>query len=644
MTAPPVTRDATRAAAVDATRDAGGAGLSYARMGKRPVVSGMRLLDPTTLQPIQKGLNFGTWGRDFLPGELSANDPGDGALTISLNANACRIVLRMDGVYTTGTNSMEPNAGGYIGAKNRDRLLAILRDNAKNQVWTVIAIDDQCVQDGAQASQIAWCDPQGIFGPYSPDPGTPPNPGANFVNDLSRRGRHKAVIAAVIALTWEIDYILGIEFLPEPLSGRDASVAAAVVAFYRECFAVKDQYDPLRKLPGVVGPRDAYNASYIEEVLIAERSDVVYTWDSLSFVTTNQAGWDAKLGNATAFMLAHNVPGFTNQLMRNTSADPTLKFQKMGLFWHNAWGVARMYWQKDQNTADASQAALYTNPGGVGRTPKQTEIDTFTAWNAMTLASLEAAAIAAATAAGGVLFYVKADLSNVKQDSAGTTPVTAAGQPVGLVNPVVGAGLTLSQATTSLCPTLVALAPSTFRGDAVTRYGLQFDGVDDILLGSSAYWASGNDVTAIVAGTPVDTAAQRIALHAGNGTTNARYPFLGLAAGDTGSASFRGDDTVLSSCDDTMSLAVRPCVLTASLQGLNKRLLVNGDQGASTTVTTAVGSIATFNRLRVGGSTVAAFLWGGPIALVFVGKTVTEAQRIDIERFGAFLIGAAYLA
>jgi len=82
------------------------------------------------------------------------------------------------------------------------------------------------------------------------------------------------------------------------------------------------------------------------------------------------------------------------------------------------------------------------------------------------------------------------DLSTLFQDAAGTTPVTAAGQPVGLIRDKSGRGNHLSQATSSAKPIL--------RQDAAGRYYLEPDGVDDLL--SVTFGAAVGNCTLVFAG------------------------------------------------------------------------------------------------------------------------------------------------
>jgi hypothetical protein len=68
-------------------------------------------------------------------------------------------------------------------------------------------------------------------------------------------------------------------------------------------------------------------------------------------------------------------------------------------------------------------------------------------------------------------WYDPSDFSTMFQDTAGTVPVTAVGQSVARINDKSGRGNNATQATTSRQPLL--------EQDAVGRYYLRFDGVDD---------------------------------------------------------------------------------------------------------------------------------------------------------------------
>lgn len=91
-------------------------------------------------------------------------------------------------------------------------------------------------------------------------------------------------------------------------------------------------------------------------------------------------------------------------------------------------------------------------------------------------------------------WYDPSDLSTLFQDSAGTTPVTASGQPVGKMNDKSGNGLHMLQATSAKRPTYTTSGGLHF---------LDFDGTDDAM--SVASVVPGADKAQIFAGVRKDS-------------------------------------------------------------------------------------------------------------------------------------------
>lgn len=89
------------------------------------------------------------------------------------------------------------------------------------------------------------------------------------------------------------------------------------------------------------------------------------------------------------------------------------------------------------------------------------------------------------------VWFDPSDLSTMFQDSAGTTPVTGVGQPVGLIRDKSGRGNHASQATTTMRPLL--------QQDGNGNFYLSFDGVDDGLVTAALNFSSTDKMT-IVAG------------------------------------------------------------------------------------------------------------------------------------------------
>jgi hypothetical protein len=85
------------------------------------------------------------------------------------------------------------------------------------------------------------------------------------------------------------------------------------------------------------------------------------------------------------------------------------------------------------------------------------------------------------------VWYDPSDFSTLFQDSAGTTPVTAVEQPVGLILDKSGRGNHATQATSASRPLL--------RQDANGKYYLFFDGVDDSLATAAINFTSTDKMT-----------------------------------------------------------------------------------------------------------------------------------------------------
>jgi len=88
-------------------------------------------------------------------------------------------------------------------------------------------------------------------------------------------------------------------------------------------------------------------------------------------------------------------------------------------------------------------------------------------------------------------WYDPSDLTTLYQDSAGTTPVTADGDPVGRMEDKSGNGNHATQATSAARPV--------YRTDG-TLHWLEFDGVDDSMIITGVDRSSWTDAMAITAG------------------------------------------------------------------------------------------------------------------------------------------------
>jgi hypothetical protein len=119
-------------------------------------------------------------------------------------------------------------------------------------------------------------------------------------------------------------------------------------------------------------------------------------------------------------------------------------------------------------------------------------------------------------------WYDPSDLTTMFQDAAGTTPVTAAGQPVGLILDKSGNGYHASQSTSTARPLLQI--------DGSGNYYLAFDGVDDYL-STSAIDLTGTDKVTMFTGALVTSSA--VAVYIETNTTAVAGGSFGATANES---------------------------------------------------------------------------------------------------------------
>lgn len=227
------------------------------------------------------------------------------------------------------------------------------------------------------------------------------------------------------------------------------------------------------------------------------------------------------------------------------------------------------------------------------------------------------------------------DMSTLFQDSARTTPVTAAGQPIGGVLDKSGNGNHLGQATAAFRPTWNLLPNG--------KMGAQFDGSNDYIQSLASIDLTGtNKFSGFCGLRKTSDAATAIAweLSVNSGSTNGTGALIapsGAAANFT--ARSRGTTTAEASYTNAAVAAPVSAVATVlgDISAPSSILRVNAVQQAITTTTQGTGNLGN-NIIQLGRA--AAVFTGFITELIVVGKAVSTTERDNAEAFVNTYTGA----
>ena len=187
------------------------------------------------------------------------------------------------------------------------------------------------------------------------------------------------------------------------------------------------------------------------------------------------------------------------------------------------------------------------------------------------------------------VWYDPSDLSSMFQDSAGTTPVTAVGQPVGKILDKSGRGNHATQATAAARPVL--------QQDGNGKYYLAFDGVDDFLSTASIDFSATDKMTVVagvaITGTAVGTIAEfstDASVHNGawsyyQRTTSAAQTAFLLRGTDITLKQFTTGGTSrkeVASCAFDIAQASRDLEIAARINGAAQTMVTGGSASAGT--------------------------------------------------------------
>ena len=229
-------------------------------------------------------------------------------------------------------------------------------------------------------------------------------------------------------------------------------------------------------------------------------------------------------------------------------------------------------------------------------------------------------------------FYDPNDLSTMYQDAAGTTPVTAAGQPVGLI-------LDKSGRNNHAYQTVSASRPILQRNATTGAYYLAFDGVDDFLQTANIDFTSTDKVSLFTGVTKLADAGKIIAELSPNTTVNAGSFFFvsGTYGGGNGYSSLaRGSANADESQTALNFTYLAPDVAVLSVKhdisGDLSSMRRNGVVGINGLADKGTGSFGNY-PLFIGRRAGIAFSFTGHLyGFIGIGKLVSDSETIALEK------------
>ena len=226
-------------------------------------------------------------------------------------------------------------------------------------------------------------------------------------------------------------------------------------------------------------------------------------------------------------------------------------------------------------------------------------------------------------------FYDPNDLTTMFQDSAGTIPVTGAGQPVGLIKDKSGRGNHARQTNSASRPILR-------QNSSTGAYYLEFDGGDDFLQTSNIDFTATDKVSLFAGVRKLSDAATGIVCELSTsvsnvGTFNLKAPHG--AATNFGSES-GGSIPYAALCvaSGYASPIAKVLAVTNNISGKQSIFRVNSVQAASSVANQGVGNYGNY-PLYIGRRGGASFPFNGHIySLIGVGRLTTNDETTAIEK------------
>lgn len=229
------------------------------------------------------------------------------------------------------------------------------------------------------------------------------------------------------------------------------------------------------------------------------------------------------------------------------------------------------------------------------------------------------------------VWYDPSDLSTMFQDSAGTIPVTAPGQPVGLILDKSGKGNHAAQSATGYKPL--------YRKSGNLAY-LEFDGLDDFLVTGNIDF-SGSDKVAVAAGVrKLSDAAAGMLVELGPGTLLHSFYVTAPQGVATYGCASKGSLTVVAVSPATFAAPVNNVVSVQGNIALDIcNLRINGAQVESSSSDQGTGKYGNYPLYigRRGGTT---FSFKGNLYGLFIGGGLDDIYKLKkVEQYLAAKTG-----
>lgn len=234
-------------------------------------------------------------------------------------------------------------------------------------------------------------------------------------------------------------------------------------------------------------------------------------------------------------------------------------------------------------------------------------------------------------------FYDPNDLSTMYQDAAGTVPVTAVGQPVGLIRDKSGRNNHAYQ-------TVSASRPILQRNATTGAYYLEFDGTDDFLRTDSIDFTTTDKVSLFSGVRKLSDAVNGVLLEtsiAFTGGLGAFCLFAPRLTGTAGNFGFGSKGTIAAEATTPAILAPTSVVVStqASISTNKINLRINGILSASSNNSQGAGNYGN-HPLYIGrrGGTFLPFN-GHIYSLIGIGRLTSDSETVAIEKELAKRVG-----